>query len=164
MRDVVAAILALLLLFVAASLAATLHYYRRSRERLRGDLRVRGQTIVAEIPADEGLKFFSFDDGCFYYGEHAIPKGHVRAVRVLVNGAPIAASVSRRFPSASVALPLSFEEQPEGIARDRWDVAIESPHGSLIVQCGAIRERVSQELAQKVFEAVKSEIESRDAT
>lgn len=164
MRDVVAAILALLLLFVAASLAATLQYYRRRRERQRRELRARGQTIVAEIPAEEGLKFFTFDDGCFYYGEQAIAKGQVRAVRVLVNGSPIAASISRRFPPATVALPLSFEDQPEGLARDRWDVAIESAEGALIVACGAIRERVSQELARKVFEAVKSEIESPDGT
>jgi hypothetical protein len=162
MRDVVAAILALLLLFVAASLAATLHSYRRSRERLRRDLRARGQTIVAEIPKEEGLKCFTFDDGCFYYGGQAIAKGQVRAARVLVNGAPIAASVSRRFPSARVALPLTFEDQPDGIARDRWDVAIEAAEGMILVECGAIRERVSQELAQKVFEVVKSEIESRD--
>src|SRR5438067_5478841 len=44
-----------------------------------------------------------------------------------------------------------------GIARDRWDVAIERADGVMLVECGAIRERVSQELARAVFDAVKSE-------
>jgi len=56
----------------------------------------------------------------------------------------------------------SFEDRPEGIARDRWDVAIETVSGMLLVECGAIRERVSQELARTVFDAVKQELERRD--
>ena len=35
--------------------------------------------------------------------------------------------------------------------------------GTVLVECGAIRERVSQELARTVFDAVKREIERRDA-
>ena len=56
----------------------------------------------------------------------------------------------------------SFDDRPEGIARDRWDVAIETEAGMLLVECGAIRERVSQELARAIFDAVKQEIERRD--
>ena len=52
--------------------------------------------------------------------------------------------------------PTRFEDRPEGIARDRWDVAIETADGTALVECGAIRERVSQELARAVFDAVKS--------
>ena len=33
----------------------------------------------------------------------------------------------------------------------------------MLVECGAIRERVSQELARTVFDAVKRELERRDA-
>jgi hypothetical protein len=55
--------------------------------------------------------------------------------------------------------PTSFEDRPEGIARDRWDVAIETMVGTVLVACGAIRERVSQELARAVFEAVRRAIE-----
>jgi hypothetical protein len=59
----------------------------------------------------------------------------------------------------------AFEDKPEGIARDRWDVAIDTATGLVMVECGAIRERVSQELARAVFDAVKLEIERRnDAT
>jgi hypothetical protein len=31
-----------------------------------------------------------------------------------------------------------------------------------LIECGAIRERVSQELARRVFDAIKSELEGRD--
>ena len=57
----------------------------------------------------------------------------------------------------------SFEDRPDGIARDRWDVAIETVNGMMLVECGAIRERVSQELARTVYDAVKGELERRDA-
>ena len=56
----------------------------------------------------------------------------------------------------------SFEDRPDGIARDRWDVALETVTGTVLVECGAIRERVSQELARTVFDAVKLELEARD--
>jgi hypothetical protein len=45
---------------------------------------------------------------------------------------------------------------------DRWDVAIEAVNGTTLVECGAIRERVSQELARAVFDAVKRDVERRD--
>jgi hypothetical protein len=83
------------------------------------------------------------------------------AVRELINGAPIAAAQSTRHRESSTRQPTSFEDRPEGIARDRWDVAIESITGTTLVQCGAIRERVSQELARTVFEAVKRDLEKR---
>jgi hypothetical protein len=35
--------------------------------------------------------------------------------------------------------------------------------GTTLVECGAIRERVSQELARTVFDAVRRELEARDA-
>lgn len=47
------------------------------------------------------------------------------------------------------------------IERERWDVAIDLEESTVLVQCGAIRERVSQELARQVFEAVKTDIELR---
>ena len=98
----------------------------------------------------------------FYYGERSIDKDIITAVRVLINGAPIAAYVSRRHPHTEARQPTTFEDRVEGIARDRWDVAIESLDQTVIVECGAIRERVSQELARAVFEAVKRDLERRD--
>lgn len=163
MRDVVAAFIAIVLLLFAASLATGLTVYRRRRERQRRQIAALGQTVIAEIPADDGLTLFTEDRGSFYYGDLALPKPKVRAARVLVNGAPIAAVVSRRFPAAGATVPVVLEDHPEGIVRDRWDVSLDTEEGEVLVACGAIRERVSQELARKIFDAVKTAIESRDA-
>jgi hypothetical protein len=80
-------------------------------------------------------------------------------VRVLINGAPIATTLSPRHAGAAARHPTSFEDRPEGIARDRWDVALETAAGTMLVECGAIRERVSQELARAVYDAVKQTVE-----
>jgi len=50
MRDAIAAIVALVLLVVAASLATTLQAHRRRRQRQRDSEQALGRRIVAEIP------------------------------------------------------------------------------------------------------------------
>ena len=162
MRDLIAAIVALALLFLAASLATTLQAYRRQRQRSRDSEAELGRSIIAEIPGDDDLWLFSEDRVRFHYGERSIDKDLIAAVRVLINGAPIAAYESTRQRAAAARQPTSFEDRPEGIARDRWDVAIETLTGTTLVECGAIRERVSQELARTVFDAVKGDLERRD--
>src|ERR671928_1502741 len=158
MRDLVAAIVAVVLLVAAASLATTLQIYRKRRQRARDSERALGRAIVAEIPAGDDLVLFSEDAVRFHYGEQSIDKDLIVAARVLINGAPIAAYVSRRYATTDAARhATSFEDRPEGIARDRWDVAIETVKGTTLVECGAIRERVSQELARAGFEAGKTE-------
>ena len=164
MRDLFAALVALALLGTAASLATTLQMYRRRRSRARDSERALGRTIVAEIPDASDLTLFSEDVSRFYYGERSIDKDLIVAVRVLINGAPIAAYVARRYPENASRQPTSFDDRPEGIARDRWDVAIEAVNGTTLVECGAIRERVSQELARTVFDAVRREVERRDGS
>jgi FAD/FMN-containing dehydrogenase len=160
MRDLVAGILALVLLLVAASLATTLQYYRRRRRRAQDSERALGRTIIAELPTAEELVLFSEDAKRFYYGDRSIDKDLITAVRVLINGAPIA-TVTARHRQTDAARPLAaFEDRPEGIARDRWDVAIDTVTGTVLVECGAIRERVSQELARAVFDAVKRVVEA----
>ena len=163
MRDAFAALIALGLLLVAASLATTLHFVRRRRQRAHDSERALGRTIVAEIPTDEDLKLFSEDAVRFYYGDTSIDKDLVSAARVLINGSPIAAVLSKRHGRDADRHPTSFEDRPEGIARDRWDVAIETVRGTVLVECGAIRERISQELARAVFEAVKRDVDRRNA-
>jgi hypothetical protein len=162
MRDVFAAAAALVLLVVAASLATTLQTYRRRRLRARDSEQALGRAIIAEIPVGDDLVLFSEDATRFYYGDRSIDQDLVVAVRVLINGSPIAACVSRRHPGQAARQATSFEDRPDGIARDRWDVAIETVTGTVLVECGAIRERVSQELARSVFDAVKQEVERRD--
>jgi len=163
MRDVLAAVVAVVLVFVAASLGTTLQAFRRRRQRARDSERAFGRTIIAEIPAADDLVLFSEDASRFYYGEPSIDKDLIVAVRVLINGAPIASYVSQQHPEATDRQATRFDDRPEGIARDRWDVAIETVAGTTLIACGAIRERVSQELARTVFGAVKRELERRDA-
>lgn len=157
MRDLIAGVVALALLVIAASLATTLHYYRRRRQRARESERAMGRRVIAELPVGEDLTLFSEDDVRFYYGERAIDKDLILAVRVLINGAPIAAVTSARGQSQALQ-PTAFEDHPDGIARDRWDVAIETERGTVLVECGAIRERVSQELARRIFDTVKDSL------
>jgi len=162
-RDLVAALVAVLLIVGALSLGTTLTVYRKRRRRTRDDEQALGRRIVAEIPGDEDLRLFTEDDRQFHYGAESVDKDRIAAVRVLINGAPIAVYVSKRHATGAAIQPTSFEDRPEGIARDRWDVAIERADGVMLVECGAIRERVSQELARAVFEAVKADLERRDA-
>jgi len=177
MRDLVAGVVAIALLVLAGSLATTLTLYRRRRQRTLDSERALGRTIIAELPTSEDLTLFSEDRSRFYYGGRSIDKDLIVAVRVLINGAPIAAAVSPRRanrPATAASVeraapapalrdrdraPGVAEDQAEGIARDRWDVAIETLEGTVLVECGAIRERVSQELARAVFDAVRREVE-----
>jgi hypothetical protein len=162
MRDLFAGIIAACLLLIAASLATTLQMYRRRRQRARDSERALGRTVIAELPVAEELVLFSEDPIRFYYGDQAIDKDLIAAVRVLINGTPIAAALSTRHLREAARHATHFEDRPEGIARDRWDVAIETVTGMVLVECGAIRERVSQELARAVFDAVKREVDRRN--
>ncbi len=161
MRDAVAALVAAALMFVALSLLTSLHFYRKRQRTVREDELARGRTIIVELPTDPELTLFTEDAGHFYYGATPIDKHAIMAVRVLINGSPIAAFVSPRWTPAQHPQPTAFDDRPEGIARDRWDVAIETANGTILVECGAVRERVSQELARKIFDAVKADVEGR---
>jgi hypothetical protein len=159
MRDFVAALVAAALIFAALSLLTTLHFYRKRHQKAREEELARGRTIVAELPTDPELTLFTADAEHFYYGATPVAKNEIMAVRVLINGSPIAAFVSPRWSSAEHRQPTSFDDRPEGIARDRWDVAIETVNGVVLVECGAVRERVSQELARTIFNAVKTDLD-----
>jgi len=161
-RDVVAGLVAAFLVLTALSLATALQVYRRKRQRARDSERALGRAIVAEIPAGNDLVIFSEDAARFYWGDRSVDKDLIAAVRVLINGSPIAACVSKRRAMDAPAQPTGFQDREEGIARDRWDVAIETVTGTVMIPCGAIRERVSQELARTVFDAIKREVERLD--
>ncbi|MCC7416542.1 MAG: hypothetical protein IT176_05315 [Acidobacteria bacterium] len=163
MRDLLAGLVALLLLGAAASLATTLHDVRQRRRRRFEAERARGRAVVAEVPTGEDLVLVTEDEDGFYYGGQAVAKHDIALVRVLINGAPIAEYVSRRRAHERAARSAGFEDRPEGIAADRWDVEIEASGGTLRIACGAIRERVSQELARSIFDRVKAALERLDA-
>src|SRR5215207_3198561 len=124
MRDLFAGIVAFALIFIAASLATTLRYFRRRRQGARESELALGRRVIAELPSGDDLVLFTEDAGYFYYGERAIDKDLVAAVRVLINGSPIAAATSRHLALQAAEHPTRFDDRPEGIARDRWDVAI----------------------------------------
>ena len=113
---------------------------------------------MAEIPAQDDLTLFTEDAEQFHYGVQSIYKHHIAADRILINGAVIATCVSARATPSAVMSTETIDDRPEGIARDRWDVAIDTLDLTVVVECGAIRERVSQELARAVFDAVKDEL------
>jgi hypothetical protein len=147
MRDALAALVAAALLFVALSLLTTLHFYRKRHREAREAEIARGRQIIVELPTDPELTLFTEDAEHFYYGATPIDKHELMAVRVLINGSPIVGYTSPRWEATAHAQPTSLEDRPEGIARDRWDVVIETANGTIVVECGAVRERVSQELA-----------------
>jgi hypothetical protein len=193
MRDVIAGVIAALLLLAAASLATTLQAHRRRRRRAHEAQRALGRSVVAEIPSEGDLVLFSEDDRGFYCGDRTIAKSRIAGVRMLINGSPIAIYESPKRPrpalgarleiaaaaqaprdAGSTAEPGRRASAPDagdsGLARDRWDVAIEivpddsiSRETVVTVECGTIRDRVSQELARAVFEAVKRALEQREA-
>jgi len=162
MRDLVAGLVALALLGAAASLATALQGFRRRRARARDSERALGRAIIAEVPDRDDLVLVSEDEMRIYYGERSIDKDLITAVRVLINGSPIAAYESRRHAREGARKATTFEDRPDGIARDRWDVAVETITGTTLVECGAIRERVSQELARTIFDRIKHDLEARD--
>ena len=89
MRDFVAVIVAVALFAFALSMATSLQWHRRGHARLRQQISRQGRSIVAEIPGDGGLAFFTADDEAFHWKEETIPKDQIRAVHVLISGAPI---------------------------------------------------------------------------
>ena len=164
MRDVVAGVVAFGLFLFALGLISTLRFHRRARERERRALSAAGRRVVAEIPAADGLALFASDDTRFYWNGRPVDKRTVRRVSILINGVPLAAHAA---PGHAPADPGEVDpaalERPPGIAHDRWDVLIETDAGEVRVACGSVRERVSQELARAVFDAVKADIERRRA-
>ena len=161
MRDLVWALVALGLIFFALRLATTLTRDRRKRGTEREAIAASGRTILAEIPSDTGLLFFTEDAESFHLGERPIPKTAITAARVLINGAPIAVAASPDYRDAAAISSELVQQRPEGLSRDRWDVAIDTGDDTVLVPCGAIREQISQDLARTIFDAVKRTIEAR---
>ena len=112
-------------------------------------------------PSLDGIDPIPEDGEAFHYGERRIAKSAIVASRVLINGAPIAASVAPGHADTYATPTDVVDDRPEGLARDRWDVSIETGDETILVECGAIRERISQDLARLVFGAVKGSIEGR---
>ena len=162
MRDLVAGVVALGLFLFALGLISTLRFHRRARERERRALLAAGRRVVAEIPTPDGLALFAADDTHFYWRDRPVAKRDVGLVRILINGAPLATHAAPGCePDDAGGVDPAALDRPEGIAHDRWDVVLGTDAGEVLVECGSVRERVSQELARAVFDAVKADIERR---
>ena len=165
MRDAVAVFVVFLLIALALSMATSLNWHRRAHFRLRRAMALSGRKIIAEIPYKDDLSFFTEDTQSFQWDAHRIAKSEIRAVKLLITGASIASFVSSRFhsPAADVShFEVSKQTEPIEFERERWDVSIELEKETILVPCGSIRERVSQELARQVYEAVRTDIKRRD--
>ena len=164
MRDVLAALVALALLFFALRLATTLTRDRRKRAGSeREAIAASGRTILAEIPSNTGLLFFTEDAETFHLGERPYPEdGHQGRARA-----------DKRRPDCRCRQPRSpgtrprsrarcVQQRPEGLSRDQWDVAIDTGDDTVLVPCGRqSASRFPQELARNIFDAVKRTIEVR---
>ena len=154
MRDLLAVGLVLLLVLLALSMATTLRWRFRDHERIRRRLRDAGRTVVAEVPVDDRLEFFSEDAAAFYWTDRTIPKQ-------TISGAPLATVRARR--AGGTETPDATEGTGvDTVERERWDVAIDTDAGRIMVACGSIRQQVSQDLARSVFEAVRRAVDAQD--
>ena len=161
MRDLLAIGIVVLLVLVALSMATTLRWRYRDRERMHRQLRDKDRTIVAEVPVADGFEFFSEDSGAFYWSGQTIPKGAIHAARLLISGAPLSTVRSRRAPDfEAAAAPAGQDSDP--VERERWDVSIETADETVLVACGSIRQQVSQELARRIFDAIRRAVEAHD--
>ena len=158
MRDVVAALVAVGLLIFAALLAISLHLARVRRDADRRQLDARGRRLIAELPLGAAITIVSEDADAFHYGDVRIEKASLVAARLLLNDTPLAVASARPEP---IAPRPADTMSAEAFERDRWDVALETASGTVVIHCGGIRERVSQDLARRIFEAAEAVIRAR---
>ena len=162
MRDLIGIAVVLVLVFAALRMATALQGYRRGHAQRRERLDTEGRSVVAEVPAPDGLVFFAEDAGAFYWGERRIPKRDIRGVQVRFGDVPLSTARARRFGDREAAGPDPSAGVPDLPERAHWDVAIETTEDTVVVACGAIREHVSQELARRIFEKVSQAIAACD--
>ena len=162
MRDLIGVTVVVLLVIVALRMATALQGYRRGHEQRRARLGTEGRSIVAEVPAPDGLVFFAEDAGAFYWAERRIPKRDIKAAQVRFGDVPLSTARARRFGGQEAVGPDRSAEMPPVLERADWDVSIETTADTVVVACGAIREHVSQELARRIFEKVSQAIAACD--
>jgi len=147
---IVALVLLVVALWVLFRFAMALRWSKVAREGSRSAEESRGRRVVTEIPLPEQLLFFLEDDAGFYWGATQARKSAILGARMLLNGGVIG-SFSR--PGSALPDPPPAEEY-EG--RERWDVLIYCDGGRMeAVPCGTLREGVSREIADRVFQAVR---------
>jgi hypothetical protein len=135
--------------------AMGLRWAKVSREEARSEAESRGRRVVAEIPlSGDELAFFQEDGQRFHWGAESVARDEITGARLLLNGNVVGA-----FTRPGAQLPeMPAAEEYEG--RERWDVLLYLRSGDFRrVPCGTLREGVSREIAARVFEAVRREVE-----
>ncbi|HEX2343319.1 MAG TPA: hypothetical protein VHI98_22805 [Vicinamibacterales bacterium] len=155
MRDLVAALIAVALLLFALLVGATLHFHRQRRERTRRAAREGERTIIAELPQGSDLVYVTEDHDHLYVGDQSIEKASIRGVRLLVNGRVVSQAGETRTDPAAAPRATADEE---AFIRDRWDVLVDTDSRTVTIACGAIRERISQDLARRIYDSVASHL------
>jgi hypothetical protein len=135
--------------------AMGLRFAKVAREQARERAESRGRRVVTEIPlAGDELAFFQEDAEGFHWGAHTVRRREIMGGRLLLDGNVVGAALREGVPLP--AAPAG--EEHEG--RERWDVVLYLEGGrSVRVPCGALREGVSRDIAARVFEAVRREVE-----
>jgi hypothetical protein len=145
-------------LFRLFRLAMRLRYTKLLREREReGQMRL-GRRLVAELPTDDGIVLFLEDDAGFSWGSKRARRVDLAGVRLLSNGGVVAQAARPGvvLPTPSTAGEFEGSEQ--------WEVELRfAEEEAERVPCGRLREGVSRDAATRVFEALRSAIESPGA-
>ena len=143
------------LLWVLFRFAMGLRWAKVSRERAREAAEAQGRRVVAEIPlpGDE-LVFFEEDARAFHWAGRRAAKSDLRGARLLLNGNVVGSAARAAFVLPEPPMAEDYE------GRERWDVLLYlHGGGSAVVPCGTLREGVSREIAARVFEAVRREVQ-----
>ena len=140
-------------------LALALRWSKLSREAARKAEEAAGRRVVAELPLPSGeIELLLEDGGEFQWGSARAEKASIRGARLLLNG-----GVMAECSHATLTLPPP--EATEAFdGRERWEVALYLTGGAVtVIPCGTLREGVSRETANRVFEAVRACLLARAA-
>lgn len=153
--QVAAGLLLLALLWMLFRFAMGLRWAKVSREQARQQAEAQGRRVVAEIPlGGDELVFFEEDGRSFHWAGQSVAKAEIVAARLLLNGNVIGSAARDGGPLP----PPPAAEEYEG--RERWDVLLyRRGDAEARVPCGTLREGVSREIAARVFEAVRREVQ-----
>lgn len=129
--------------------AMGLRFEKRVREDSLEREALEGRRLVAEVPLAEGMLLVRDDGEALLWGGERQPFSGISGARMLLNGGVLAGAAR---PGTTLPEPGRAEEY-EG--RERWQVRLYLRDGSVRdVPCGSLREGVSREIAQRVFDAV----------
>jgi hypothetical protein len=139
-----------LMLWPVLRYALGLRAAKLAREETRRQAEAGGRRVVAEIPVGDGVLFFLEDHAGFYWAGAQAFKRDLAGGRLLLNGAAMAEAARPGAVLPERPMPEEYE------GRERWDVILYLRSGEgLVVPCGTLREGVSREAGNRVFQSVR---------